>query len=215
MKKGLLCLATIASVIMLPLGVFAAELTSGNGTNATTNSTNGTNATTNSTKTTNSTNTTKTLGGEPAITPSTSESGNNTKTLTFKTDDSTAEYGSIQILFTLGKRIEDFKCVGNDDWTVKQVKNSDGTITCTYSAKSSKKSGTTLSLGTLTYNNTIGKEENDTDEDCKINAALVKATGEINPDTGASLPYIILLGGILIAGAVYTNTNKKTKFNRI
>lgn len=219
MKKNLLCMAAILSAFLLPFGVvFAAENTTAGvkTTNSTTSATNTTKEVTNTTVT-NSTATTsttkKTFNGKLTVTPESSEGGPGTKTITFAPDDATAEISSISVQFKNGKRIEDFKCVGNADWTATQQDTASGEIICTFKANGAKKKGSSLTLGTITFNNTVTAD--DTDADCLITATFKGAYGEINPDTGASLPYIVLIGGLLLAGVVYSNANKKTKLHKI
>ena len=169
-----------------------------------------------------------------------SAKGENSQDLVVKTNTTGATYTSYTIVFTPGEAIEDLTCADNGDWKVTQT-SADGKISCTYT----NANGTTAVgdvVGKITYNNTIetweeewlAKQPSDnSDEDNQANLEAYEAennpcdiatytsvaegtsTPVDNPPTGAEMPYVVLIGGVALAGALYFSTNKKSKLHRI
>lgn len=211
MKKNLLYAITLIMILFVP---FTVALADGNGT------VNGTRRTTRetSTNTTTATNTTKATSGEVidgniTVAPLDSVSGANEKTIAFKPSKTDVAITTVKVKFAGGKALTDLKCTGNANWTVTSDKQASGELICTFKAKNTQK-GASLELGKLSFNNRVD-EEGFAEADCQLEVTLISATGDINPETGASLPYIIVLGGLALAAIAYYNSNKRTKLHKI
>ena len=126
--------------------------------------------------------------------------------------DATDDIETISLKFRAGgSAVKSFTCVANDKYTVSQSTDDDLTI-CAFTAKDpDAEVGTQVSLGQL-----VAKIDLDADDDdCTIWYQLGDVEGKVTVNTGASVPYIIITGGIVLGAAVYFATKKKSKLQRI
>ncbi len=119
------------------------------------------------------------------------------------------------VKFKLGKAITEATCGDYGEFvatTTNNGKNSDGetTITCVFDKNGSSDTGNDFQVGTLTV--TIPK---DSTEDCSIAVINGGSQGTTNPDTGASLPIVIIAVGLVLGVGVYSVSKKKTKLYKI
>ena len=125
------------------------------------------------------------------------------------TDDSEIE--GTKLVFRGGPAVKSFICVANDNFTVTQDVDDDLTV-CEFTPKNDDAvSGETIELGQLVALIDLNAK----DEDCTIEYGLKQVTGKITVNTGSSVPYIIITGGIVLGATVYFATKKKSKLQRI
>ena len=120
------------------------------------------------------------------------------------------------VKFVLGKAITEATCGDYGEFvatTTNNGKSSDGktTITCVFDKNGSEDTGNDFQVGTLTI--TIPKDSKS--EDCSIAVANGGSQGTTNPNTGASLPIVIIAVGLVLGVGVYSVSKKKTKLYKI
>ena len=121
--------------------------------------------------------------------------------------EATADFTKVEISFSYGSAITSFTCGDNGKFTATQ----DGGK-CTFNAsEENPANGAEFEVGKLT----VVVKKNAADADCVIKYEYEGAEGKINPNTGASVPYIIITGGVVLAAGVYFATKKRTKLQRI
>ena len=110
-----------------------------------------------------------------------------------------------------GSAVKSFTCVANDAFTVEQTSEDDLTY-CQFNPKDEEVvSDDVIKLGQLVALIDLNAE----DDDCTIEYGLKQLTGKVTVNTGSSVPYIVITGGIVLGAAVYFATKKKSKLQRI
>ena len=126
-------------------------------------------------------------------------------------DEATQEFQKVELEFNYGPAITSFTCGNNDEFTASQT--GDASLTeCVYTAKAEDGvKGEKIELGQLV----VIVKKNAEDKDCTINYSYKGAEGKVTVNTGSSVPYMIITGGIVLGAAVYFATKKKSKLQRI
>ena len=83
-------------------------------------------------------------------------------------------------------------------------------LTCQFDKNGSTATGDNFQVGSLVVNVPV-----DSTEDCTIEVINGGSQGTSNPETGASLPMIIIASGLVIGAGVYFVTKKRTKLYKI
>ena len=131
----------------------------------------------------------------------------------YTTDVQEGEDTSVTSLqFTIvstGPAVEAVECVSGDGFTANTQKNDDNTVTCVYTATASEGvKGEKIAVGKVA----ITADKNSPDKDCTVEYKLDSVDGKkVPPETGASLPYVIVGAGIVIAAGAYVVTRRKSK----
>lgn len=115
---------------------------------------------------------------------------------------------SADFSFTFGNAVKGFSC--GDPSTkrfVAQTNTADRM--CTFAAPEGEKITGKVKAGTISI--TVDPKG----EDCSITYMLDGVSGKVNPNTGANVPYLYVIGGLVLAAGIYFATSKKTKFHRI
>ncbi len=120
---------------------------------------------------------------------------------------------SFKFEFEFGPAIKDFVCEDYGDYTA----TSDGSVgagaVCTFASDAQAGTGK-IQVGTIS----VLVDKNAKDSDCTIKYMLGEASATFNkpnPNTGATIPYEIILGGLALAAGAYVVANKKTKLYKI
>lgn len=119
------------------------------------------------------------------------------------------------VKFRLGKAITSATCEDFGEFvatTTNEGKDSDGKmlLTCQFDKNGSTATGDNFQVGSLVVNVPV-----DSTEDCTIEVINGGSQGTSNPETGASLPMIIIASGLVIGAGVYFVTKKRTKLYKI
>ncbi len=115
--------------------------------------------------------------------------------------------------FDFGPAITNFNCDGYGEYEVETTGDVQTGGTCTFSTASTIGLGK-AQVGTIS----VLIDKNAADSDCTIRYMLGEASSvfnKTNPDTGASVPYEIIIGGLVLAAGAYVVTSKKTKLFKI
>ena len=75
-------------------------------------------------------------------------------------------------------------------------------------------SKSTIIVGNLVYTVEDAKV-NENHDNCGLTYYLGESSGKINPETGVEIPYMYILGGIVLAAGICAVTTKKTKLCKI
>lgn len=118
----------------------------------------------------------------------------------------------VTVKFDYGKAITKFNCADADPFVADQ-KTEGNVVTCEYALPSETEAqkGDKILVGKVV----LTADKNASDEDCHVNYTYEGATGKINPNTGISVPYAFILGGVVLAASVYFATSKKSKLVRL
>ncbi|MGN1378992.1 MAG: hypothetical protein ACI4XR_01160 [Bacilli bacterium] len=119
------------------------------------------------------------------------------------------------VKFRLGKAITSATCGDFGEFVATTTNNgtdSEGRmlITCQFDKNGSTATGNSFQIGTIVVNVPVN-----TTEDCSIEVINGGSQGTSNPETGASLPMIIIATGLVIGAGVYYVTKKRTKLYKI
>lgn len=121
------------------------------------------------------------------------------------------EVEGAELVFRGGPAVKSFTCVGNDAFSVEQSTDDDLTV-CKFTLKEEEEvTDASIAVGELVALIDLKAK----DEDCTIEYGLKQVTGKITVNTGSSVPYIVITGGIVLGAAVYFATKKKSKLQRI
>lgn len=115
--------------------------------------------------------------------------------------------------FEFGPAITNFTCDGYGEYDAETGGTVSSNPTCTFTSSAEETTGK-VQVGTISV--LIKKDA--ADKDCTIKYMLGEATGTFNkenPNTGATIPYEIILGGLALAAGAYAVTSKKTKLYKI
>jgi len=125
------------------------------------------------------------------------------------------EVQNAKITFQGGAAVKNITCADGGNF---QMENQEGSTTnsavCTFSVPNGgKESGAKFQIGTLS----IKVNKDAPDEDCTINYTFNGVEGYVksNPTTGASVPYLVIGGAIILAAGVYFVTSRRTKLYKI
>lgn len=125
--------------------------------------------------------------------------------------EATAEFSKVEVNFSYGSAITSFTCGDAGKFTATQESGA-SRAQCTFTASEEDPAvGSDFEVGKLS----VVVKKNAADEDCVINYSYEGAEGKINPNTGSSVPYLIITGGAVVAAGVYFATKKRTKLQRI
>ena len=117
--------------------------------------------------------------------------------------------------FQYGSAVTKLTCAGAGDFDLdSQSTTGASSVSCTFAAEDEAVSGEKILVGQVTV---VVNEDAD-DEDCSIDYVFDGATGTINkenPKTGASVPYVFIAGGILVAAGAFLVTRRNTKLYKI
>lgn len=126
------------------------------------------------------------------------------------TDNTTIKDAEFE--FTTGTAVESFQCGDANTFVATTTSTGANSGKCTFAIPNDGSVGAANNLvGTIT----VKVKANAKDEDCVINYSYNGSSGSVNPQTGVSLPYAVIAGGLLIATGVYFVTKKRTKLFRI
>lgn len=113
--------------------------------------------------------------------------------------------------FVFGKAIKSFSC-GNSDDGKFEASTDTANNACVFTAVTEEEVKGKVKVGTLT----VEVDKTFPEEDCSINYYIGTVQGEkINPTTGFEVPYLYLIGGIVVAGIIFYSTKRKIKFGNI
>ena len=125
------------------------------------------------------------------------------------------EVTSATISFQGGSAVKNITCDGAGQFTLEDQSGSTTNSTkCTFTVPSGgKASGEKITVGRLA----VKVDKTASDEDCKIEYTFndVKGYVKTNPETGASVPYIVIGSAIILAAGVYFVTSRRTKLYKI
>jgi len=123
------------------------------------------------------------------------------------------EKNSFDFSFEYGSAIKTFTCADAGDFIATESTSGTGnTKNCSFALPEGKKlTGNKVKVGAVT----ITVDKNAKNEDCFVNYMLEGASGKINPETGANIPYAFIAGGLFVAAVVYFTTKKRTKLYKI
>lgn len=124
-------------------------------------------------------------------------------------DFATKPFEKVEVQFTFGSAITSYTCSGTGKYTATQTNAANGGK-CTFTSSAADPgTGDKISIGTLVV--VLQKDG----KDCSIKARYLGVESDIVPETGVSVPYAIILGGVVLAAGVYFVTKKKTRLQRI
>ncbi len=115
--------------------------------------------------------------------------------------------------FEFGSAIKEFTCDGYGNFEAKTGGDVSTQGTCTFTNSSQINLGKSQ-VGTIS----VRVDKNASDADCTIKYMLGSASSTFNtnnPNTGVSIPYEIIIGGLVLAAGAYIVTSKKTKLYKI
>ena len=120
---------------------------------------------------------------------------------------------SVEFGFKYGVAITDFVCADAGEFvSEEQTTTGQNTVTCKFTVPNDgSASGEKILVGKVV----VTAKMDAPDADCTIEYAYNGATGKINPETGVSVPYAVIAGGIVLATGVYFVTKKRTKLYKI
>ena len=112
--------------------------------------------------------------------------------------------------FTFGPAIKSFECgdPSSKRFVAQTNANEDK---CTFTAPEGETIKGKVNVGTIS----ITIDPKSQSKDCTISYQLGEITGKVNPNTGANVPFLYVIGGIVLAAGIYFATSRKTKFHRI
>lgn len=136
--------------------------------------------------------------------------------LVFEANDSGSVVKDAKVTFTVSKKAaRRFTCEGAGTF-VKDQQNTPNdenyVIVCNFTSETG--TSTDAQIGSLV----LEVNADARDEDCTITYEFNGSTGTFNknnPSTGASIPYGIIAGGLVLAAGAYFVTSKKTKLYNI
>ena len=125
--------------------------------------------------------------------------------------DANEKVEKAEVKFEYGKAITELKCKDASDYVASQ--NGENPVKCAFELPSEKepKQGEKIKVGQIE----ITAKKDAKDADCTINYTFEGASGKMNPNTGISIPYAFIIGGVVLAAGVYYATNKKSKLVRL
>lgn len=120
---------------------------------------------------------------------------------------------SFKFEFEFGPAIQNFACDDYGDYTATAEGDVGSGATCTFASEAEATIGK-VQVGTIS----VLVDKNASDSDCTIKYMLGEASATFNkpnPNTGATIPYEIILGGLALAAGAYVVASKKTKLYKI
>ncbi|NMA50963.1 MAG: LPXTG cell wall anchor domain-containing protein [Mollicutes bacterium] len=142
--------------------------------------------------------------------------GTTTKTYTiymtfenFTANGLTTTEEPLKFSFEFGPAIKSWKCLKSDEFGVVPS-------TADKSCSFKENAGVTISDGKKTIGYLEIVQDNKFDQkDCWIEYTFNTAKFKINPATGASLPYLFIIGGVIVGSVLYFATKKNNKLIQV
>lgn len=127
----------------------------------------------------------------------------------FEANGVTTTQDPIKFSFTFGPAIKSWECKKEASSAFNPIPNT-AEKNCTFQTSTNITDGKKV-LGLLE----VVQDNNFKTEDCWVKYSFDGSSFNVNPPTGASLPYLFIIGGVVVGSVLYFATKKNNKLVRV